>query len=165
MYIYYITRYYTKISLFTLQYFTILLYNTIQCTVRIQNTLFIPGCSCCSCLLLSIWLTTVQIKFWVVSRKKNNKDCHFGQSLCTTVCRFGGDCKEFNFTFTFKIQLANERLDKWHFIQEGDGKYLDLQRKNLLSSPGKQIFCLFWIECNIFPTIAQSKYNIFYLEI
>ena len=78
MYIYYITRYYTKISLFTLQYFTILLYNTIQCTVRIQNTLFIPGCSCCSCLLLSIWLTTVHIEFWVVSRKKNNKDCHFG---------------------------------------------------------------------------------------
>ena len=94
--------YYTLLYQNQFIYFTILLYNTIQCTVRIQNTLFIPGCSCCSCLLLSIWLTTVHIEFWVVSRKKNNKDCHFGQSLCTTVCRFGGDCKEFNFTFTFK---------------------------------------------------------------
>ena len=61
VYILYYTLLY-HISLSTLHYFTIL-YNTIQCTVRIQNTLFIPGCSCCSCLLLSIWLTTVQIEF------------------------------------------------------------------------------------------------------
>ena len=83
-------------------YFTIL-YNTILYTVRIQNTLFFPGCSCCSCLLLSVWLTTVKVKFLGgFSQKKNIKDCHLGQSLYTLVCRSGGDCKEFNFIFTFK---------------------------------------------------------------
>ena len=100
VYILYYTLLY-HISLSTLHYFTIL-YNTIQCTVRIQNTLFIPGCSCCSCLLLSIWLTTVQIEFLGGFSLKNIKDCHLGYSLYTTVCRSGGDCKEFNFIFTFK---------------------------------------------------------------
>ena len=101
VYILYYTLLY-HISLSTLHYFTIL-YNTIQCTVRIQNTLFIPGCSCCSCLLLSVWLTTVKVEFsGGFSQKKNIKDCHLGQSLCTTVCRSGRDYKEFNFIFTFK---------------------------------------------------------------
>ena len=166
MYIYYITRYYTKISLSTLQYYTMYCKNT---KYTVYPRMFLLQ------LFASVHLahSTVQIEFsggftrphvttW---GKRTIRTANLGQSLCTTVCRSGGDCKEFNFTFTFKIQLANERLGKWHFIQEGDGKYLSLQRKNLLSDPGKQIFCLFWIECNIFPTIARSKYNIFCLEI
>ena len=166
MYIYYITRYYTKISLSTLQYYTMYCKNT-KYTVYPRLFLLQLLCFCPSGSLYSS--NRVFGGFYSAPchdlGQKNIRTANLGQSLCTTVCRSGGDCKEFNFTFTFKIQLANERLGKWHFIQEGDGKYLDLQRKNLLSNPGKQIFCLFWIECNIFPTIAQSKYNIFYLEI
>ena len=166
MYIYYITRYYTKISLSTIQYYTMYCKNT-KYTVYPRLFLLQLLCFCPSGSLYS----SNRVFGWFYSApchdlgQKNIRTANLGQSLCTTVCRSGGITRNLTLPLLLKIQLANERLGKWHFIQEGDGKYLSLQRKNLLSDPGKQIFCLFWIECNIFPTIAQSKYNIFYLEI
>ena len=157
--------YFTTLYNITLQYYTMYCKNT-KYTVYPRLFLLQLLCFCPSGSLYS----SNRVFGWFYSApchdlgQKNIRTANLGQSVCHSL-QVWGNCKEFNFTFTFKIQLANERLDKWHFIQEGDGKYLDLQKKNLLSNPGKQIFCLFWIECNIFPTIAQSKYNRFYLEI
>ena len=118
MYIYCVTRYYTKNILY-------LLYNTIQCTVRIQNTLYISGCSCCSCCA-SVHLahSTVQIEFsggftrpLVTTWGKRTKDCHQSVRVCMPLfAGFGGNCKEFYFIF-FIFQFQNERLGKWHFIR------------------------------------------------
>ena len=79
----------------TLQYFTIL-YNTIQCTVRIQNTLFISGCSCCSCLLLYTWLTTVYISSFGWFLVKRTLRLPLRLESVHHCSRFGGYCKEFN---------------------------------------------------------------------
>ena len=77
VYILYYTLLY-HISLSTLHYFTIL-YNTIHSTVRIQNTLFFPGCSCCSyCFCLSGLLQQKSSFPGGFSQKKNIKDCHLG---------------------------------------------------------------------------------------
>ena len=101
MYIYCVTRYYTKNILY-------LLYNTIQCTVRIQNTLYISGCSCCSCCAaVHLACSTVQNRVsggftqpLVTTWGKRTKDCHQSVRVCVPLfAGFGGNCKEFYFIF------------------------------------------------------------------
>ena len=116
MYIYYITRYYTKISLSTL-YYTMYCKNT---KYTVYPRLFLLQ------LFASVHLahSTVQIEFsggftrpQVTTWGKRTKDCHqYLESVWPLFTGFGGNCKEFYFIF-FIFQLENERLGKWHFIR------------------------------------------------
>ena len=118
MYIYYITRYYTKISLSTLQYYTMYCKNT-------KYTVY-PRLFRCSCWLLSIWpALQFKIEFsggftrpLVTTWGKRTKDCHqWLESVWPLFAGFGGNFKEFYFIFFLFFQLENERLGNWHFIR------------------------------------------------
>ena len=83
----------------------------------------------------------------MVSRKKN-QGLPSIRVCVTTVYRFWGELQGILFYLFLSFQLENERIDNGILSRKGDGKYLDY-RKNLLSDPGGQIFCSFWVECNI----------------
>ena len=107
MYIYYITRYYTKISLSTLYY-----------TMYCKNTKYTvyPRLFRCSCLLLpSGSLYSINRVFgWFLA--KRTKDCHQClESVWPLFTGFGGKLQGILIFFYF--QLENERLGKWHFIR------------------------------------------------
>ena len=166
MYIYCVTHYYTKNSLSTIQYYTIYCKNT-KYTVYPRLFLLQLLCFCPSGSLYS----SNRVFGWFYSApchdlgQKNIRTANLGQSLCATVCRSGEIAR--NLTLPLLLKFNQQMRDQtngilFRRVMENIQIY---RKKNLLSNPGKQIFCLFWIECNIFPTIARSKYNIFCLEI
>ena len=50
------------------------------------------------------------------------------------------------------------------FYQKGDEKYLDYNEKICFLTLEKQIFCLFWIECNIFFPPSPNANTIYFIQ-
>ena len=111
MYIYYITRYYTKISLSTIQYYTMYCKNT-KYTVYPRLFLLQLLCFCPSGSLYS----SNRVFGWFYSApchdlgQKNIRTANLGQSLCTTVCRSGGITR--NLTLPLLLKFNQQMRDQ-----------------------------------------------------
>ena len=147
MYIYYITRYYTKISLSTLYY-----------TVYCKNTKYIvyPRLFRCSCLLLSIWLTlqykqsfrVVLLSLKSLLGAKELRTAINTQSLCGHCLQVLGEIAR-NFTLSFLFFNQKMRDQANGILLKGRWKIFRFQKKICSLTLESKFFCLFWIECNI----------------